>query len=52
MFEAGHDMFHSNNTDEKNVASSTVDRCINVELANAFGVPELAPFGCDNDLAG
>ena len=52
MFEAGQDMFHSTNTDEKNVATSTVDKCVNVELANAFGVPELAPFGCDNDLAG
>ena len=52
MFEAGQDMYHSINTNEKDLATSTVDRCVNVELANAFGVPELATMGCDNDLAG
>jgi len=27
-----------------------VDRCLNVELANTFGVPELAKIGCDHDI--
>ena len=29
-----------------------MDKCANVEMAHAFDVPELAPIGCDSDLAG
>ena len=27
-----------------------VDKCLNVELANSFGVPELGKIGCDHDI--
>ncbi len=52
MFEASQDLYHNTHTDEKDRLITRVDKCANVELAHAFDVPELAPFGCDNDLAG
>jgi len=52
MFEASQDLFHNTNTNENDKLTSIVDKCANVEMANAFDVPELAPIGCDSDLAG
>jgi hypothetical protein len=34
----------------ENHLNIVVDRCLNVELANTFGVPELARIGCDHDI--
>jgi hypothetical protein len=34
----------------ENHLNIVVDRCLNVELANTFGVPELAKIGCDHDI--
>lgn len=39
-------------TDEGDSFSTTVERCANVEIFTELGYPELAPFGCDHDLAG
>ena len=36
--------------DSDNHLNIVVDRCLNVELANTFGVPELAKIGCDHDI--
>jgi hypothetical protein len=37
-----------NETD--NHLNIVVDKCLNVELANTFGVPELGKIGCDHDI--
>jgi hypothetical protein len=34
----------------ENHLNIVVDRCLNVELANTFGVPELGKIGCDHDI--
>jgi hypothetical protein len=52
MFEASQHLFHNSNADEKDKLTSIVDKCANVEMAHSFDVPELAPIGCDSDLAG
>lgn len=38
--------------DEPNHCQIDVGSCANVEIARAFGYPELAKLGCDHDLAG
>lgn len=37
-------------TETENRLIMVVDRCLNVELANTFGVPELGKIGCDHDV--
>ncbi|MFC1539473.1 L-2-amino-thiazoline-4-carboxylic acid hydrolase [Candidatus Latescibacterota bacterium] len=34
----------------ENHLNIVVDKCLNVELANTFGVPELGKIGCDHDI--
>ncbi|MHC4598425.1 MAG: L-2-amino-thiazoline-4-carboxylic acid hydrolase [Planctomycetota bacterium] len=34
----------------ENHLNIVVDRCLNVELADTFGVPELGKIGCDHDI--
>jgi hypothetical protein len=36
--------------DEENHLNIVVDKCLNVELADTFGVPELGKIGCDHDI--
>ncbi|RDZ96006.1 hypothetical protein DEQ92_21575, partial [Haloferax sp. Atlit-6N] len=38
--------------DEPNHCQIMVGSCANVQIAHAFGYPELAKLGCDHDLAG
>lgn len=37
-------------TNEENHLHIVVDKCLNVEMANSFGVPELTKIGCDHDI--
>lgn len=52
MFKASDFMFSNTQTEEKDKQTIMVTECANVDMAHAFGVPEIAPFGCDSDLAG
>lgn len=36
--------------DTDNHLNIVVDKCLNVELANTFGVPEMGKIGCDHDI--
>lgn len=53
MFEASADIFRpakfENGEDRLTII---IDKCANVEMANAFDSPEMARVGCDFDLAG
>lgn len=52
MFQASNFMFTNTQTEEKDRQTSIVTKCAYVDMAEAFGVPEIAPIGCDNDLTG
>jgi hypothetical protein len=45
-------IFRNTQTEADDHFTTTVDECINVEVFAELDCPELAPFGCDHDLAG
>ncbi|MHA2104104.1 MAG: L-2-amino-thiazoline-4-carboxylic acid hydrolase [Candidatus Hodarchaeales archaeon] len=46
-------LFHVQSiTNEKDKHIVIVDKCLNVEFANALGAPECGKLGCDHDLVG
>lgn len=52
MMKANNNLYRNSIHDEKDQLTNIVDKCSNVDMAYAFHVPELAPIGCDSDLAG
>lgn len=53
MIEASAHLFHPARIEnEEDKLTFTIDRCANVDIANALGCPDLTPIGCDFDLAG
>lgn len=45
-------IFRNTQTEGIDYFTTTVDKCMNVEVFTELDCPELAPFGCDHDLAG
>ena len=54
MFDADvtQQLFPNLQVDEGDHFRTIVTRCANVDVFGELGYPELAPFGCDHDLAG